>query len=179
MSRFNLLACVMLVLALGCVSVKTPDVSVDVMDPVNAYKRSGSSSREPEPPSDQRLRYTPYASTLERVNRQQMRVNEKFNKRDWEDLEEEAGDWIVDIRALNGYASTSHDPEKFRVLASQLLEAVQGLKSAAGARNADGCRGHLESADRILNQFSKTFPLTEPADAPPPEPRPSRTTKAP
>ena len=178
MSRFNLLASVsLLTLAVGCVSVKTPDVSVDVMDPVNAYKRTESSSKEVEPAK--RLRYTPYANTLERVNRQQVRVNEKFNKRDWEDLEEEAGDWIADIRALNGYASTSHDPEKFRTLASQLLEAVQDLKSAAGARNADRCRGDLESADRILNQFSKAFPLTEPADAPPSEPRPSRTTKAP
>ncbi|MDM8007271.1 MAG: hypothetical protein QUV05_14120 [Phycisphaerae bacterium] len=168
-----------LVLAVGCVSVKTPDVSVDVMDPVNAYKRHESSSKEPEPAPAPKLRYTPYASTLERVNRQQVRVTEEFTKRDWEDMEDEAQDWAADVRALNGYASVSHNPEKYRELASKLLDAVQKVKNAARAHDAAMGQHALDEADAILNQFSKTFPLTESADNPPPEPRPSRTTKAP
>lgn len=168
----------MLVLAVGCVSVKTPNVSVDVMDPVNAYKRHESSSKEPEPAPPTKLRYTPYASTLERVNRQQVKVNEKFAKRDWEDTEGEAEDWMVDIRALLGHAPVSHDPEQYRNLAGKLMDAVHDVKTAARARDAERCRKALDSADSILDQFSKTFPLTEPADRPV-QAKPSRTTKAP
>ena len=179
MSRSILLPLVSVtILAVGCISVKTPDVSVDVMDPVNAYKRS-ESSNEPEPAPSQRLRYTPYAKTLERVNRQQIRVNEQFNKRDWEDTEDEAEEWAVDVRELNGHASVSHNPEKYRELASKLLDAVQNVRSSARARDAERTRKALDSADAILNQFSKTFPLTESADQPPAAPQPSRTTKVP
>lgn len=179
MSRSILLPVViLLVLAVGCISVKTPDVSVDVMDPVNAYKRS-ESSREPEPAPSQRLRYTPYAKILERVNRQQIRVVEQFNERDWEDTEDEAEEWATDVRELNGYASVSHNPEKYRELAGKLLDAVQSVRSSARARDAERARKALDSADAILDQFSKTFPLTESADQPPAQPQPSRTTKAP
>ncbi len=177
MSRVKLLAPVsMLLFAVGCVSVKTPDVSVDVMDPVNAYKRSGSSSNEPA--SAERVRYTPYAKTLERVNRQQVKVNEKFAKQDWKDLEEEADDWAVDVRDLNGYASSSHNPEKYRTLAGRLLDQVSDLKRAARAGDAAACRKALDQADATLAEFTKTFPLTEPVGSSS-EPRPSRTNKVP
>lgn len=179
MSRSIMLPLVgILALAVGCVSVKTPDVSVDVMDPVNAYKRHESSSKEPEPAPAPRLRYTPYAATLERVNRQHIRVSEEFTKRDWEDLEDEAQDWMADVRALLGYAPVSHNPEQYRNLAGKLMDAVHDVRTAARAHDAEKCRKALDSADSILNQFTKTFPLTEPTDKPV-EAKPSRTTKAP
>ena len=179
MSRLNMLLAVsVLMLALGCVSVKTPDVSVDVMDPVTAYKRSDSSDSKEPGPAPQKVRYTPYASTLERVNRQQVKVNAEFGKRDWEDMEDKVNDLLADVRALNGYASASHNPELYRTLSGKLLDAVEEVKRAARSRDAEKSRIALDSADAALNQFSKTFPMTEPANATV-EPRPSRTTKAP
>lgn len=180
MSRFILLGtALVLVWSAGCISVKTPDVSVDVMDPVTAYKRSDSESRAPEPAPPSRIRYTPYATTLERVNRQHTTVAGEFAKRDWDETEDEAEELVGDVRALNGYASVSRDPEQFRSLASKLLDAVQKVRSAARARDAEKCRKALDEADSILSQFSRKFPLTEPADAPPVQPQPSRTNQVP
>lgn len=156
-------------LTTGCVSVHTPDVSVDVSDPVTAWHRNNSSSDSGKPERAGRVKYTPYAKTLDRVIRQQTRVNAKYSKRDWKDLEEEADDWVADVRTLSGYATASHNPDKYRAYSGQLLEAVEGVKRTARDRDADKCRVALDHADKMLDQFTKSFPQTEPIDAPPAE----------
>jgi hypothetical protein len=150
-------------LATGCVSVKTPDVSVDVSDPVSAWHKNSSSSSKTE--AAPRTRYTPYAKTLDRVIRQQTRVNGKYAKRDWKDLDEEADKWVADVRTLSGYANASHNPDRYRTYSAQLLEAVQEVKRASRDRDADKCGKALDQADKLLDQFTKYFPQTEPIES--------------
>jgi hypothetical protein len=168
MRRSSLLMLGLLGLGAGCVSVHTPNVDVDVSDPVTKWhKDSNSDSGKPARASD--VRYTPYAKTLERTMRQQSKVEDQFAKRDWKDVEEKANDWITDIRKLSEYAPTSHNPERYRSYSAKLLEAAQEVRRSAVNRDAEKCRKALDDANRIMDEFTKYFPTTEPINAPPPE----------
>ena len=140
----------MVVACTGCVMVETPDVRVGVI---------GS----PHPRSDEPPQPTAsYGAALHRVIRQQDRVTRELNKRDWDELIDEAGDWVEYVRVLNGYASSSHDPERFRRHCDRLLRATQAVRSAAQDRDANRCRRAIDACDPILDQFTRAFPLAGP-----------------
>jgi len=151
MSRPTILViCGVLVILSGCVSVDTPDVRVGVLAPLP--RRSGDS---PQPT-------TRYADALKRVIRQQDKVTKELDKGDWEELQDEAGDWVEYVRTLSGYADTSHDPEQFRSYCDQLLTATQSLRRSARTRDRVRCQRAINACDPILDQFARTFPLTSP-----------------
>ena len=149
----------------GCVSVKTPDV--DVL--VNQFDFPSQSSGPEE-----NVNYTPYAAALNRVTRQEGKVVKALNERDWEEVVDEAGDWLRDARELSGHANTSHDPTRFRGYCDALLREMQVLRQAALRRDAGSCERAIQACEPVLDRFIRTFPLTQgppPADSSSPPPR--------
>ena len=107
----------------GCVMVNPSNVSV------TGFGSQSSSSKAPATPR------TAYADALEKVIGQQEKVAHELGKRDWEELDEEANDWVEYTRTLLGYADTSHDPQLFRQYGDELLAATREVQRAAGQRD--------------------------------------------
>jgi len=112
------------------------------------------------------VRYKPYAAALDRVLRQQPKVENKLHKRDWEDLREEVEDWQKNTRRLVGAADTSHDPARLRELCGQLLTRLDAMHRAARGQDGATVEKALDDAAPILNRLSSEFPLTEPTTQP-------------
>jgi hypothetical protein len=144
-----------LIASTGCVLVDTPDVRVGVLS--SPFPRAV----EPADPTPT------YAQALHRVIRQQEEVASQLAQHDWAELEDEASDWITDIRMLNGYAGAAHDPDQFRAYCDKLLLEAQTLRSAARRHDEAGCRQAIDACDPLLDEMSRTFPLAA-ADAPAP-----------
>ena len=150
----------------GCVLVETPSVRVGVV---------GS----PEPRADAPASPTaPYARALQSVVRQQDEVAEQLRDRDWEDLMDEADDWVERVRELSGYAETSHNPARFRRQCDKLLAATEAVRRAARSRDPQACRRAIDACDPLLDQLVRDFPLTgsprpQPTAAAPPRPSPA------
>ena len=143
--------------AVGCLSIRTPDVQVELLSPLPPR-----AERPPEPTEPR----TPYADTLERVVSQQNKVSHELDKGDWGDLIEEADDWVKQVRTLSGYAEGSYDPPGFRKQCDVLLRAIKDVRRAARQRDSARCQKALDACDPLLDRFCRTFPLTVP-DAPP------------
>lgn len=157
-------AAAVLALEAGCVTVNPSDVNVGVV-------------HSPAPPGGPRGDLTtgelPYAHPFRKVLRQQEEVRQELAGRDWEELTEEAGDWVRYTRELTTHADASHDPAVFRRLCGQLLTAAESLRRAAAYHDARGCAEAIDAADPVLDEFSRTFPLSRPAAMPPPAPVPA------
>src|SRR5690606_18905068 len=103
----------------GCVMVNPGDVQMGSPSPMAVFKPK---------PSDP---VTPYGPALERVLNQQHKVLKEIRRGDWVEVEDEASDWVEQVRVLNGYAGTSHDPQRFRAYCEQLLVQIQAIRRAA------------------------------------------------
>jgi hypothetical protein len=167
-SFFSLVAFSAIVLA-GCVVVNPSNVSVSGFN----------SARSDSPPA------TPYASSLQKVIRQQQKVGAALAERDWNEVTDKTNDWMKYTRTLLGYANTSHDPARFRAYCNDLLKAIEAIHMAAARQDARTCQQALRSCDPILDRFSTDFPLVMPAGkpaAPPPQrqpPPPARSAQPP
>jgi hypothetical protein len=135
----------------GCVSVDTPDTKVHVgVTQVNLP--GGSENSDPNA--------SPYAGPLKRVTAQQAKVAKELAKGDWEELTDEAGDWITYTRELTGYAATSHDPALFRACCDDVSRHAEAIRQAALRRDAATARTAVAACDAPLNRLVRSFPLT-------------------
>src|SRR5690606_38581453 len=96
----------------GCVMVNPGDVQMGSPSPMAAFK-----PKQSDP-------VTPYGPSLERVLNHQHKVLKEIRKGDWVKVEDEASEWVEKVRVLNGYAGTSHDPQRFRTYCEQLLVQI-------------------------------------------------------
>lgn len=140
------------VVAAGCVMVNPSNVHMGGVMASPSPSEPGSASSS--------LRDTAYASPLKRVIHQEEKVVKQLQERDWEDLLKESSTWMEDTRKLIGYAGTSQDPPRFRQYGNELLVAIEGVRTAAQAHDANGCQQAILRCDPILNQFSRDFPLS-------------------
>jgi len=122
--------------------------------------------REPPAATAPAVRYKPYAAALDRVLKQQPKVENELRKRDWKDLREEIEDWQKNTRRLVGAADTSHDPARLRELCGQLLTRLDTMHRAARGQDGATVEKALDDAAPILNRLSSEFPLTEPTTRP-------------
>jgi hypothetical protein len=152
-SLFSLVASWAIVLA-GCVVVNPSNVSVSGFN----------SARGDSPPA------APYASSLQKVIREQQKVAAAVSESDWEKVADKTNDWMQYTRTLLGYANTSHDPVRFRAYCNDLLKAIEAIHAAAARQDARSCQQALRSCDPILDRFSADFPLVMPAGQPPASP---------
>jgi len=156
-----LVACPVIALA-GCVVVNPSNVSV-----------SGFNSARGDSPPE-----APYASSLQKVIRQQQKVAAAVAERDWNEVTDKTTDWMQYARTLLGYANTSHDPARFRAYCNDLLKAIEAIHGAAARQDARSCQQALRSCDPILDRFSADFPLVMPAGQPAAPPPQRQTTPA-
>jgi len=135
-----------------------------VVNPSNVSVSGFNSARGDSPPE------APYASSLQKVIREQQKVASAVAESDWEKVTDKANDWMRYTRTLLGYANTSHDPVRFRGYCSDLLKAIEAIHAAAARQDARTCQQALRSCDPILDRFARDFPLTQPTarSAPPP-----------
>lgn len=145
----------------GCLSVRTPNVHVEVLHP--------SSLKDHDQPSRPR---TTYADALDRVVEQQHTVLKELEKRDWDELVDESYDWVQYVRTLSGLADTSHDPAEFSRQCDDLLRATEAVVRAARSRDAVRCQQAIDACDPVIDRFCRTFPRT-PTGNPPPTPPPA------
>ena len=152
----GMLAGTIFLVCTGCLNVNVPpaDVRVDAGPPGPPV--------EAGPP----VRSKPYASALDRVVRQQPKVENELRKRDWKELREKVEDWQKNTRRLVGAADTSHNPARMRELCAQLMTRLDAMHSAARAQDAATVEKALDEAAPILNRLSSEFPLTEPTTQP-------------
>lgn len=170
---FWLLFCIPWLGPAGCVSVDTPDTKVHVG--VTQLNLPGGESSGTDA--------APYAALLKKVTAQQAKVAKELAKRDWEELTDEAGDWIVYSRELAGYAPTTHDPSLLRACCQELSRHAEALRQASLRRNAAAAEEAIAACDAPLNRLVQSFPLTRagqtavasppPADLPPATPSPA------
>jgi hypothetical protein len=99
------------------------------------------------------------------VLRQQYKVIEALEQRDWEDVSDETGDWTEYVRVMSGYADTTHDRKLFREYCDQLLIQFKHIRSAAIVRDARRCSEAIRACDPILDNLSREFPVTVAAAA--------------
>ncbi len=113
---------------------------------------------------------TAYGPALERVLRQEQKVIDELQQRDWNDVLEETSEWTEQVRSLSGYASTTHDPARFRAHCDRLLAQIQGIRDAALRQDPVACHGAIHSCDPVLDRLSREFPSRQVpvASVPPP-----------
>jgi hypothetical protein len=156
MSRLILVLMLVVGPLTGCALYKSDDVEVGVIEPIGGERSKADADAELPP-----LRYTPYAYALQRVIAQQEEVDRELQQRDWEDVIDEAGDWVEQVRTLRGFADTSENPARFRELSDQLLRAVILVRKVARVKAAGQCQRALDACDPLLNQFSREFAMVE------------------
>lgn len=137
----------------GCVMVETPDVRVGVV--------GSPPAREPAPAEPT----PPHAEMLGKVIRQQDEVAKELAATNWDEVVDEAGDWVEYARALSGYAGSSPDPPRFRALCDEMLHATQAVRRAATDRDARRCARAIDACDPILDELARRFPMTGPSPA--------------
>ncbi|MBP7936032.1 MAG: hypothetical protein KA354_15420 [Phycisphaerae bacterium] len=138
--------------AAGCVLVNPSNVHLGAVMASPSPSEPGSTS-----PS---VRETAYASALKRVMHQEEKVVKQLQKRDWEDLLEECSAWMEYTRKLVGYADTSQDPVRFRQYGQELLVAIEEIRTAAQAHDANASQAAIRRCDPILDRYSHDFPLS-------------------
>jgi hypothetical protein len=131
----------------GCVIINPGDVQV-------ATSPSPAVVATPRPSAAR----TAYGPTLERVLRQQGKVIDELQQRDWKDVLDEASDWTEQIRVLSGYAHATHDPVRFQAYCDRLLAQTQAIREAALRRDPVRCHGAIHGCDAVLDQLSREFP---------------------
>lgn len=141
----------------GCliVDARVPDVRICPPPP------------EPLVESSPPVRYKPYAAALDRVLRQEARIEKELRKRDWNELGDELGDWQRYVRRLAGAADTAHDPALLRDSCETLQEHISAMRRAVRSYDALGVERALDEAASTLRLLSSEFPLTEPVTTQP------------
>ncbi len=129
----------------GCVNVDTPDVRVDV-------------SRSSSPPDGGA--WSTHGEALHDVDKQRYVIIEEVNKRDWEEAQDETGDWIEDIQELRSYAATSRDPGTFEAYCDEFYAIALNIRQAVDLRDAVSVRENVRAAEVVLNRFDRDFPRT-------------------
>ncbi len=139
----------------GCVIVSAkapePGARVDVC------------ATSPTPLAARHVRYTPYATALQRVQRQQVTVDKELRGGDWAELRDELGDWQHYTRQLLGVADTASDADGLRQACRELLRHIAELREAAATNDGARARRVLADAGRVVDELSARYPLTEPA----------------
>jgi hypothetical protein len=154
------LLCVMMA-SVGCVIVHPQEVHV-AASPMPVYVDS------PE-----RVPYDPveaYQYNVHRVIRQPGNVAKELEKQEWDDVVDEASDWMKYTRELDTYAPMSRDPKRFQNCCSQLLTHMERLRSAAFRHDRVACERALHACEPLLDQLGRI---------PPAPPQPAPTTPSP
>jgi hypothetical protein len=151
----------------GCVMVNPGEMHVG--SPVPGTVRTPKPTPEP---------MTAYGPKLQRVIEQQDKVLKELRKGHFSKAADLAGEWMEDVRVLNGYAGASHDPARFQAYCGQLLARTQTVRDAAVRNDSVRCEEAIRSCDPVLNDFTRDFPMS--AIAPPAAaPRPPKAASSP
>lgn len=148
----------------GCVLVNPGDVHVGSPAPAEVNRPKPT----PEP-------MRPYGPELEKVVQQQDKVFKEIRKGRYSHVADEASRWMEQVRRLNGYSGSSHDPRRFQTYCEQLLTQIQAVRDAAVREESIRCEQAWRACDPILNNFTRDFPIS--AISPPP--RTGRPTSSP